>query len=126
MNIQIRKYEASKDYDQLLEIVTSEGEEWADYLTPTYENALRQSITYIALADGQVCGYSRSMNDNNIFIWVVDLLVHKDYRGHSIGRKLMECVCAEFPGLDVYVMSDVDAYYTKLGYKKEGSIYRVQ
>jgi len=86
---------------------------------------LDESITYVACVDGQVCGYSRSINDNDIFVWVVDLLIHKDFRGHAIGKRLMEAVRDEFPRLDVYVMSDVDDYYGKLGYPKEGSIFRV-
>lgn len=37
----------------------------------------------------------------------------------------MECICSDYPEHIVYVMSDVDGYYEKLGYKKEGSVYEV-
>ena len=45
---------------------------------------------------------------------------------NAIGKKLMERTSSEFPNTDVYVLSDVDPYYTKLGYQKEGSIFKVK
>ena len=126
MTVQIRKYNPVTDYTKLMKVITSEGEEWKDYLQPSYQRALEKSTTYIAQIDDEVIGYSRSLNDFDQFVWVIDLLVHKEFRGHSTGRKLMECLALEFPGLDIYVMSDVDDYYRKLGYKQEGSIFKVQ
>ena len=50
--------------------------------------------------------------------FIVDLLVHKDHRGKEIGRQLMEVLINEYPAYEIYVMSDVDPYYEKLGYKE--------
>jgi GNAT superfamily N-acetyltransferase len=125
MNIQIKKYEASRDYKKLQAVIHSEGAEWQDYLKPKYQSALAKSITYVAYKGEQLCGYSRSINDNGIFIWVLDLLVAQPHRGHAIGKQLMECLLKEFPNLDVFVLSDVDEYYDKLGYDKEGTVYKV-
>ncbi len=109
-----------------MKLIESEGEEWNDYLNPKYRKALDVSITYVALIGEELCGYSRSLSDSGLFVWVIDLLVSKDRRGHSIGKKLMECILVDFPDIDVFVMSDVDPYYDKLGYKKEGSIFKVK
>lgn len=125
MKIEIRKYNHSKDYKALLEIIKSEGEEWKDYLNPKYQLSLEKSITFVATHDSELCGFSRSINDSDFYIWVIDLLVEKKYRGNSIGRKLMECILADYPDQAIFVMSDVDEYYKKLGYKIEGSIYKV-
>lgn len=126
MNIEIRKYDHSKEYDKLLEIIKSEGEEWKDYFNPKYQIVLKKSVTYVAYIDNILCGYSRSVNDFGLYIWVIDLLVDEKYRGNSIGQKLMECLLIDFPNQDVFVMSDVDEYYNKLGYKKEGSIFKIE
>lgn len=126
MNIQIRPYDPEHDYQPLMQLIQSEGEEWKDYLSPAYCKALDNSITYVALVDGELCGYSRSMNDSGLFVWVIDLLVDKRFRGHAIGKKLMECLLVDYPDIEVFVMSDVDAYYEKLGYEREGSIFRVR
>lgn len=125
MNLKIRKYNPTIDYENLMKLVQSEGEEWEDYLNPIYRKALESSITYVALIGEELCGYSRSLSDSGLFIWVIDLLVNKNRRGLSIGKRLMECILTDFPDIDVYVMSDVDPYYDKLGYEKEGSIFKV-
>ncbi len=72
---------------------------------------LKQSSTYVAYSDTKLCGYSHSINNFGLYIWVIDLLVDKKYRGNSIGKKLMKCVLTDFPNQDVFVMSDVDEYY---------------
>jgi hypothetical protein len=37
----------------------------------------------------------------------------------------MECIYQDYPNHTVYVMSDVDGYYQKQGYIREGSIFEV-
>ncbi|WP_417610183.1 GNAT family N-acetyltransferase [Owenweeksia hongkongensis] len=129
MDIIIRKYQSSQDYNKLLDIIITEGKEWAMYTEdpgrPKYQIALANTITYVATADGNICGYSRSINDSGLYIWVIDLLVKREYRGRSIGKQLMECLKPEYPDQDILVMSDVDYYYKKLGYLNEGSIFKV-
>ena len=126
MNIEIKKYNPKEEYEKVLEVIELEGEEWKDYLKPQYQESLARSITYVAYVDDNLCGYSRSMNDYGFYIWVLDLLVAKKYRGNSIGKKLLECVSADYPEQETFVMSDVDEYYEKLGYKKEGTIFKVE
>jgi GNAT superfamily N-acetyltransferase len=126
MEINIRKYNPSKDFDGLMEIIKSEGEEWKRYFDPNYQVVLERSITYVAYIDMKICGYSRSINDFGLYVWVIDLLVDKKYRGNTIGKQLMECIINDFPNQDVFVMSDIDEYYVKLGYKKVGSIFKVE
>ena len=126
MKIEIKKYDHSKDYHQVLEIIKSEGEEWKDYFDSKYQEVLKKSITYVAYTNNELCGYSRSINDCDLNIWIIDLLVDKKYRGNSIGKRLMECLLVEFPNQNVFVLSDVDGYYEKLRYRKEGSIFKVE
>lgn len=112
-----------------MKIISDEGEEWACYsaknVSDKYRSALDNSITYVAYEGDELCGYSRSLDDCGYYIYVCDLLVKPDYRGKSIGRKLMECIYSDFPDHIVFVMSDVDEYYKKQGYIYEGSIFKV-
>ena len=50
-----------------------------------------------------------------------------DYANETLAekRKLMECICKDYPNHVVYVMSDVDGYYEKVDYKRIGSIFKV-
>ncbi len=94
-------------------------------MSAKYKAALQNSITYVAYENDEICGYSRSLDDCGFYIYVCDLLVRKKYRGREIGRKLMECIYKDFPDRIVYVMSDADGYYVKLGYRREVSVFEV-
>ena len=127
--MEIKKY--SKAYESLLfDLIADEGDEWIDYHGSTgrdkYIKALESSITYIACDGTLVCGYIRCREDDGFGVYVYDLLVRKSYRGKQIGKILMERACQDFPEQVVYVMSDVDRYYEKLGYRREGSIFEVK
>lgn len=127
--MEIKKY--SKAYESLLfDLLVDEGDEWSDYHGPggreKYIKALESSIVYIACDEALVCGYVRCREDDGFSVYIYDLLVRKSYRGKQIGKKLMERVCQDFSDQPVFVMSDVDPYYEKLGYRKEGSIFEVK
>ncbi len=124
MDLLIRKYQPAHDYDQLIAVIRNEGSEWEEYLQPKYAEALASSVSYVAEASGNLCGYVRAIRDADLYIWVIDLLVHPAYRGHSIGKKLMDSIAQAHPSMDIYVLSDVDGYYQKLGFKKEGSVIK--
>ncbi len=126
--MEIRKY-APGDEFRLFELMQEEGPDWQCYFRETakekYVQALERSITYIACKGAMLCGYVRCRDDDGFGIYVYDLLVKPTARGRGIGRKLMERVCADYPDDTVYVLSGVDKYYEKLGYCREGSIYKV-
>ena len=126
----IRKY-AHEDEKQLLALIEREGEEWKDYWQgkgkAKYQKALASSIVYLLFEDGFLCGYARCRDDDGFGVYVYDLLVDKNHRGHEYGRLLMEKVCHDFPSDIVYVMGDVYPYYEdNLGYEIEGKIYKVK
>ncbi|NNK81502.1 MAG: GNAT family N-acetyltransferase [Flavobacteriaceae bacterium] len=127
--MKIRAYNKDKDEYKLMKMIEGEGEEWTCYsdnsVSDKYRFALENSITYVAYEGDNLCGYSRSINDCGFYIYVCDLLVIQMCRGKKIGQKLMECLSTEYPNQIVYVMSDVDEYYKKKGFKREGSIYEV-
>ncbi|MFW6287617.1 MAG: GNAT family N-acetyltransferase [bacterium] len=125
----IKKYKMDEDEFQLMKMLENEGEEWSCYTdvdkSEKYKEALKNSITYVAYEGDILCGYSRSLKDFDFYIYVCDLLVMPEYRGRNIGRKLMEYIYNDYPEHIVYVMSDVDIYYEKQGYKREGSVFEV-
>lgn len=128
-NMIIRKY-THADQDGVMNVISGEGGEWECYSAPDvaekYRRLLDSSITYVAELDGHIVGYSRSLMDGAFCIYICDLLVDKRCRGQHTGSKLMECICDEYPSHEVYVMSDVDEYYTKQGYRREGSVFMVE
>lgn len=104
--------------------------DWHDYCfgdgRTKYATALETSLTYLILEENKICGYARCREDDGFGVYVYDLLVNADSRGKNYGRYLMEQACKDFPDQMVYVMSDVDPYYEKQGYQKEGTIFIVK
>jgi len=126
--MKIREY-TKQDEQQLFELMAREGEEWSDYWCeagrPEYIKALAEAAaTYVVEIDERICGFVRCIG--SFTIYVDDLLVDKAYRGREFGRLLMEAVCKKFPEKEVYVMSDVDDYYSKIGYEKAGTLFAVK
>jgi ribosomal protein S18 acetylase RimI-like enzyme len=123
------KIYSEADEAALFDMMRGEGDEWASYygdeVKEKYRKALKNSISYVAYENEVLCGYVRCRDDDGYGVYIYDLLVKKAYRGRAIGRKLMEEVCADYPEEIVYVMSDVDEYYKKQGYRRIGSIFVV-
>ena len=126
--MEIKRYTENDD-EQLFDMMREEGGDWSCYYGEAgigkYKKALRDSRTYVAYEGSVLCGYVRCREDDGFGVYIYDLLVRRSCRGREIGRKLMERVCDDYPGEIVYAMSDVDEYYEKLGYSREGSIYIV-
>ena len=128
-NVLIRRYEAG-DAEMLLAMIAQEGEDWKEYSQGAgrnkYQKALSNSTAWLLFEDGTLCGYVRCREDDGFGVYVYDLLVSRSHRGREYGRLLLEQVCRETPGETVYVMSDEDGYYEKLGYERIGSIFTVK
>lgn len=126
MNFIVKKYN-KEDKDALFALIKSEGDEWKDYHQDNgainkYTNVLNHSIVYVVYESDNLVGYIRANDDFGYGIYINDLLVHKDYRGKSYGKALIEQICKDFSGT-IYVRSDVDEYYKKQGYSEvAGSI----
>lgn len=126
--IQLKKYTID-DEKNLISLIKNEGEDWKDYYErkkDVYIKNCEQSITYVLYEGKKAIGYIRSLLDLGFAVYVCDLLVDKDYRGHGYGKLMMEHIKKLYHDLEVYVMSDVDPYYEKQSYQKIGSIFEIK
>ena len=106
--MEIKRYKQEEEA-QLMTLLRAEGDNWKCYWAPnnatSYEAALRNSITYVAFCEHTICGCCRSINENNLYIYVCDLLVASSFRGDSIWQKLIDIVRQDFPQQTIYIMS---------------------
>jgi ribosomal protein S18 acetylase RimI-like enzyme len=127
--MEIKKYNKLLAND-LLRLITSEGDEWKDYSDkekwPYYLEVLKESITYLLYYQSLCVGYIRTKKDGIYGIYVYDLLVSKNYRKNSYGKLLIDHIHNLYPDLELYIMLDVDDYYIKQGFTKIGSIFIYQ
>ena len=90
-----------------------------------YKKSLGESITYVCYENGTFGRYLRALLDDGIAIYISELFVVPECRNRTIGRTLIAKVKMEFRHLVVYALSDEDAYYEKLGYRRMGSVYEI-
>lgn len=124
----IREY-IDSDIEELFTLMNKEEEKWQYALKQNrdkYIYAMKNSISYVIEEAGTLIGYIRCKNDDGFGIYILDLLVDKQFRGNGYGRKLMKNICDTYPNDTIYVTSGVDLFYEKQGCKKEGSIFSVK
>lgn len=116
--------------NDLFNLIKSEGEDWSDYTSElgrnNYIRAIETSIVYVIYESNEIIAYIRCKEDNGFGIYGYDLLVRQDKRGNKLGQLLIEKVKNDYPEQSIYIMSDVDEYYIKCGYKKIGSIFEIE
>lgn len=91
----------------------------------SYKKRLLESVTYVCLEDGVLCGYVRALLDDFFAVYISELFVAPEWRKRTIGRTLITKVKMDFAHLTVYALSDEDAYYEKLGCKYIGSVFEI-
>lgn len=115
-----------KSYEsELLELLEAEPD-WSSFTSADaldkFKNALLCSETYIYKSQGKICGYLRALVDG-FGIYVCELYIAPCYRNSGYARELLKKVKQEHLIENVYVLSDEDLYYEKLGYKRVGSVF---
>lgn len=89
-----------------------------------FRKALLEGETYVCESQGRICGYLRAVVDG-LGIYVSELYVAPDCRNNGYGKALLERIKQQHPDRDVYVLSDEDRYYEKLGCKRVGSVFQL-
>ncbi len=92
---------------------------------PAYKQRLDDSLTYVCYRADEFCGYVRAIMDEPFAVYISELFVVPRWRSRSVGRTLIKKVKMDFEHLTVYVLSDEDAYYEKLGYRNVGSVFEI-
>ena len=125
--MKISKYTAEHEADVLNAI--SADPDWselvADNVVGAYKRALAQSATFVCYSDEEFCGYIRAIVDSGLAVYISELYVVGKWRNHACGRTLIERVRSAYASLKVYVLSDEDGYYHKLGCERVGSVFTV-
>ncbi|ALO45768.1 GNAT family N-acetyltransferase [Pseudohongiella spirulinae] len=106
----------------------SEESDWSSFLDAaaidTFRQCLLETETYVCESEGQICGYLRAIVDG-FGVYVSELYVAPQHRGNGFGVRLLGRIKQAFPNQEVYVLSDEDLYYEKLGYQRIGSIFQL-
>jgi len=101
-----------------------------DFLTRAYwaqgrprertERALKNSLVFGVYEGSRQIGVARVVSDYSIFAYLCDVFIHEDYRGHGLGKWLMQTIFSH-PDLKdirrwVLVTNDAHGLYKQYGF----------
>jgi ribosomal protein S18 acetylase RimI-like enzyme len=127
-NRSIRFCDRSDQVDLIqLQALFNLGSFWAKDRTLTgLEIAIANSEPVITVWDGdRIIGHARATSDGVYRATIWDVIIHPDYRGGGLGRKLVQTVLAH-PKLSnverIYLMTtDQQKFYQRIGFEQNGT-----
>ncbi|MED1864920.1 GNAT family N-acetyltransferase [Fictibacillus nanhaiensis] len=91
-------YIERKHFEAIQELNKQEG--WTQ-LVERYEETRqawnRSNIAYVMLKNEVVVGYARGLTDENVTLYICEMLISKPYRGQGLGGKLLNIIQAKYP-----------------------------
>ncbi len=125
--MEISKY--NSEYEEAILYAIREDPNWDmftnDEAIDDYKLSLKDSVTYVYHKNSEFCGYLRAILDSGLGLYISELFVVPKWRNKKIGRSLLEQVKKDYSDIAIYVLSDEDAYYEKIGYQKIGSVFQL-
>jgi len=110
---------ARLDMDSIIEMLTRAY--WAvGRPRERTERAIRNSLVFGIYEGAKQIGVARVVSDYSIFAYLCDVFIHEDYRGHGLGKWLVQTIM-EHPDLKemrrwVLVTSDAHGLYKQFGF----------
>ena len=84
------------------------------------EHAIANSMVFGVYDGKKQIGLARNISDYSIFAYLCDVFIHEEYRGHGLGKWLMETVMGhpDLQGLRRWVLATSDAHglYRQFGW----------
>ena len=81
---------------------------------------LQHSLTFGLYDGSRQIGLARVVTDYTTFAWLCDVFIHEDYRGHGLGKWLMQTVHShpDLQGLRRWMLATRDAHglYSQYGW----------
>lgn len=84
------------------------------------EKSILHSLNFGMYAGEAQIGFARIVTDYSVFAYLCDVFIHEDYRGHALGKWMMECIVAhpDLQGLRRWCLVTRDAHglYSQFGF----------
>jgi len=84
--------------------------------------SIENSLCFGVYGDGKQVGFARVISDYATYAYIADVFVLESYRGHGLGKWLMECIMHHplLQGLRRWSLATMDAHglYSKFGFSR--------
>lgn len=83
---------------------------------------IENSLCFFIFHNDKQVGFARVITDYTVYSLILDVIIHKQYRGNGLGKKLIEFI-NNHPNITsttkVLWTKDADGLYAQLGFKEE-------
>jgi N-acetylglutamate synthase-like GNAT family acetyltransferase len=84
------------------------------------ERSIKHSLNFGVYDGERQIGFARVVTDYVTFAYLCDVFIHEEYRGHSLGKWMMDCIMAhpDLQGLRRWSLATRDAHglYQQFGF----------
>lgn len=120
MNLEIHTDFNNADLDEMKEVYASVG--WMKHTNEIIQQVFETSnVIAIVKVDGRIVGFGRGMTDGIFNAAIYDVVVHKDFQGQGIAKKIMEFLLEKLSNVScVHLISTTgnEGFYRKHGFKQ--------
>jgi ribosomal protein S18 acetylase RimI-like enzyme len=118
--INFRKYIES-DFSQIILLSREEG--WNNLVQQedkTRKAWSNSNVKFVVTAEKAVIGYIRGLTDENITLYICEVLIRKEYRGLGIGKQLIKYIHGFYPEtrMELLASSSSNTYYEGLNFRE--------
>lgn len=94
---------------------------WADKRPrDVIQKSIKHSLTFGVYHGEKQIGFARVVTDRAVFAYLCDVFIDEDYRGHALGKWMLECILShpELQGLKRWclVTKDAHGFYKQFGF----------
>jgi N-acetylglutamate synthase-like GNAT family acetyltransferase len=94
---------------------------WADKRArAVIEKSMKHSLNFGVYDGDKQIGFARVVTDRAVFAYLCDVFIDENYRGHALGKWLMECILShpDLQGLKRWCLVTKDAHglYKQFGF----------
>lgn len=120
MDMEIHSDFTNANLDEMKEIYTSVG--WTKHTNEIIRQVFEASnVVALVKVNGRIIGIGRGMTDGVFNAAIYDVVVHRDFQGQGIAKKIMEFLLDKLCNVScVHLISTTgnEGFYRKLGLKK--------
>ena len=77
-------------------------------------------------SDNELIAFGRTVDDGIYYALLVDVVVHPDFQGKGLGRKIVDYLKSKLAGYNFITLTaapEKDGFYKKLGWKRQKSAF---
>ena len=127
LNYQLNPKLKTRDWQRISELF--ELVNWGKRAPNEIRNAFnKSSFVYVVRANKEIIAFSRTMDDGMYYALLVDVVVHPDYQGVGIGKRMVDELVLQLKGYEFITLTaapNKEGFYKKIGWRKQKSAFIV-